>query len=214
MSSFQSNIFNKLKEEEQPKKDRSEIFAKIISMANRDIDINVSIKKDDDYRTNMFQKISKPRQENQTVSNIFNKIKTITEVPVDFKKAAFFITNESVEELQKLINYLVLNHKYIWQFYFDEVEFSNRNQLSQLFSKKVEIGFDYKLAQPENLVNDFDMIIVLSPDEYSHRLAIEAVRKGKTAVSTMTVQGSNSNGRHYHAENIDQVLFLLPNIMK
>jgi hypothetical protein len=70
------------------------------------------------------------------------------------------------------------------------------------------------LAQPENLVKEFDLIIVLSPDEFSHRLAIEAVRKGKNAVSTMTVQGSTTGGRHYHAENIEQLLRLLPNIIK
>jgi len=214
MSSFQSKIFNKLKSEEQPKKDSSEIFAKIISMANRNIQNNVNIEKDADYRTKMFQKLSIPKLENQVVSNIFSKIKTIAEVSVNFKKAAFFTTNESIEDLQKLIKNLDQNQKYSWEFFFDEVEMSNRTALSQLFSQKIKLRFDYKLLQPETLVNDYNMIIVLSPDEYSHRLAIEAVRKGKTAVSTMTVQGNTSNGRHYHAESIDQVLFLLPNILK
>lgn len=214
MSSFQSKIFNKLKEEEPPKKDSSEIFAKIISMANRDIKNNANVEKKDNYRTNIFQKVSIPKQENQTVNNILNKIKAISEVPVIFKKAAFFITNESIADLQKLIKNLDQNQKYAWEFFFDEVELPNRTALSKVFSQNIKLRFDYKLLQPESLVNDYDMIIVLSPDEYSHRLAIEAVRKGKIAVSTMTVQGNTSNGRHYHAENIDQVLFLLPNIMK
>lgn len=215
MSNFQNSIFNKLKSTPQAEPVAKDIFSRIKAAAADSVETPAPVNKDAgvNYRKNIFQSLSAKPEVNPAAARIFDKLKSVS-IRTTTKKAALFVSSESITELQHLAELLPVNDNYAWFFIFDEVGMEYRQDLNGIFANKANLEFDYKLDKPEYLVRDYDLIAVLSPDEFSHRLAIEAVRKGKIAVSTMTVQGNTSTGRHYHADNVEKLLQLLPNIMK
>jgi len=215
MSNFQNSIFNKLKTSPQAEPVAKDIFSRIKAATAAVSESPAPLKADAgvNYRRNVFQSLTAKPADNPVAGRIFDRLKSVS-AQVTTKKAALFVSSESINDLKQLADHLPVNQIYAWYFIFDEVGAEYRPDLIGSFAGKANIEFDYKLDKPEYLVRDYDLIAVLSPDEFSHRLAIEAVRKGKIAVSTMTVQGNTSTGRHYHADNIDKLLLLLPNIMK
>jgi len=215
MSNFQHNIFNKLKNEQPAKPAVNDIFSRIKAAAADSVETSAPVSKDAgvNYRKNIFQSLSAKPEVNPVAARIFDKLKNVS-IRTTTKKAALFVSSESITELQRLAEFLPVNDNYAWFFIFDEVGVEYRQDLNGIFANKASLEFDYKLDKPEYLVRDYDLIAVLSPDEFSHRLAIEVEKKEKIAVSTMTVQGNSSTGRHYHADNVEKLLQLLPNIMK
>jgi len=215
MSNFQNNIFSKLKISPQTESVAKDIFSRIkaATVAVSDSSVPLKAEAGANYRINIFQSLTAKQAGNPVASRIFERLKSVS-AQVTTKKAALFVSSESITDLQRLAEFLPVNDNYAWFFIFDEVGVEYRQDLNGIFANKASLEFDYKLDKPEYLVRDYDLIAVLSPDEFSHRLAIEAVRKGKIAVSTMTVQGNSSTGRHYHADNVEKLLQLLPNIMK